>query len=304
MSHRFENVDGLLYGVVESGAGEPLILLHGFTSSAAAWREHAAFFAAQYRVIAIDLPGHGRSDAPPEIERYRMERVAADLVQILASLDVRPAHWLGYSMGGRLALYVARYYPAQVRSLILESASPGLAEAAERQARRAQDAALAERIENDRIPAFVAAWERLPLFATQARLPADVLARQRAQRLQNSARGLAGSLRGMGTGAQPSLWAELPAVAGPTLLLAGELDEKFAAINRRMAAAMPAAELRLVTDAGHAVHLEQPAIFQQLVLDFLRQTSEHGGQDLPGAEQDDEQQPRQRHLLEPRVEGR
>ena len=254
--------------------------------------------------MAIDLPGHGRSDGPLAIDRYRMERVAADLVQVLASVDAQPAHWLGYSMGGRLALYVARYYPAQVRSLILESASPGLTEAAERQARRAQDAALADRIENEGIPAFVAAWERLPLFATQARLPANVLAQQRAQRLGNSARGLAGSLRGMGTGAQPALWAELPAMAGPVLLIAGELDEKFAAINRRMAAAMPAAGLRLVANAGHAVHLEQPAVFQQLVLDFLRQTSEDGGQNLPNAKEDDEQQRRQRHLLEPRVEGR
>ena len=111
MNQRFVSVDGLRYGIAEIGAGEPLILLHGFTGSAAAWREPAAFFAAHYRVMAIDLPGHGRSDAPPAIDRYRMERVAADLVQVLASVDAQTAHWLGYSMGGRLALYVARYYP-------------------------------------------------------------------------------------------------------------------------------------------------------------------------------------------------
>lgn len=303
MTHHYLTVAGMRYHVEERGGGEPLILLHGFTGSAATWRDQSAMMAGSYRVLAIDLPGHGLSDAPA-IERYRMERVAADLAQLVATLDERPAHWLGYSMGGRLALYIGGQYPARVSSLILESASPGLATAAERQARRAQDAALAERIESVGVPAFVAEWERLPLFATQANLPIDVLTLQQAQRLQNSARGLADSLRGMGTGSQPSLWDDLPAVSGPALLIAGELDEKFVAINRRMAAAMPDAEFCLVANSGHAVHLEQPEIFRQLVLGFLGRESEDSGQDLAGAEEDDEQQRGQRHLLEPRVEGR
>ena len=101
--------------------------------------------------------------------------------------------------------YVAVHYPQLVRSLVLESASPGLATAAERQLRRAADEALAERIERDGIPAFVSAWEQLPLFAGLAWLPAEERAALRAQRLANNATGLANSLRGMGTGAQPSL---------------------------------------------------------------------------------------------------
>jgi 2-succinyl-6-hydroxy-2,4-cyclohexadiene-1-carboxylate synthase len=108
----------------------------------------------------------------------------------------------------------------------------------------------------------------------------------------------------MGSGVQPSLWDELKRLAVPALLIVGEIEEKLVAINRRMAAAMPAAALRRVANAGHAAQLEQPAVFQQLVLEFLRAISENGGQDLPGAEEDDEQQGRQRHLLEPRVEGR
>ena len=148
-------VDGLRYHLAEWGEGPPLVLLHGFTGSAAAWGDLAPRLAARHRVIAIDLPGHGLSDAPADVARYTMPRVVADLAALLALLDAVPAHWLGYSMGGRLALYLALARPDLVRSLVLESASPGLATAAERQARQSQDAALAERIENDSVAAFV-----------------------------------------------------------------------------------------------------------------------------------------------------
>lgn len=263
-------IEGLRYCVVEAGAGEPLVLLHGFTGSAAGWRDCIAEFSKYYRVIAIDLPGHGLTDAPGNVERYRMERVAADLAALLDLLCATPVHWLGYSMGGRLALYIAVHYPDLARSLILESASPGLGDKAERQTRRDQDEALADRIETEGLLAFVTAWEDLPLFATQKRLPSNVRAALRAQRLSNSRRGLAGSLRGMGTGAQPSLWGRLGAIDRPVLLLAGALDDKFVAVNTQMAASIRGAQLQIIPDAGHAVHLERPEVFDAAVLDFLK----------------------------------
>ncbi len=117
---------------------------------------------------------------------------------------------------------------------------------------------------------FVDYWESIPLFATQRRLPSAVRVGQRRQRLRNRAIGLANSLRGMGTGAQESLWDRLDGVTAPTLLMAGALDEKFRAIGRAMVAALPDARLAIVPDAGHAVHLERPAEFDQLVIEFLR----------------------------------
>ena len=269
-----ETINGLRYAIEEAGHGDPLLLLHGFTGRAANWRPLLPRLAERRRVIAVDLPGHGDSDAPAGAARYQMSRVAADLAELLARRAAAPAHWLGYSMGGRLALYVAAHYPQLVRSLVLESASPGLATAAERQARRAADEALAERIERDGIPAFVSAWEQLPLFAGLAWLPAEERAALRAQRLANNATGLANSLRGMGTGAQPSLWPHLGDIAAPALLVAGALDEKFAAINQDMAAALPDAALRLIPDAGHTVHLEQPTLYLDCVDDFLMRLHE------------------------------
>lgn len=267
----FLYLNGLRYHIEEQGDGPPLVLLHGFTGRAASWQSVAAQLAKHRRVIAVDLPGHGETDLPANVERFRMESVAADLVTLLGELDEPMADWLGYSMGGRLALYIAIQQPQLVRSLILESASPGLETATERRTRCEQDNALAARIERDGVAAFVAEWERLPLLAGQARLPDTSQARLRKQRLANSAAGLAGSLRGMGTGTQPSLWPRLGEIAVPALFIVGEEDEKFVEINRRMAAAVPDSRLCVVPTAGHTVHLEQPEAWQTAVDSFLNE---------------------------------
>jgi 2-succinyl-6-hydroxy-2,4-cyclohexadiene-1-carboxylate synthase len=247
----------------------PLVLLHGFTGSGANWAEHAARFqAAGLRVLAPDLPGHG-TNLPATSDDYTMEAAAAQIVGLLEREETGPVHLLGYSMGGRLALYFALHHPEKVHSLILESASPGLASETERAARSASDDALADRIEREGIPAFVSFWESLPLWKSQAKLPAEVRLRLHEERLQNDPRGLAESLRRMGTGVQPSLWEWLGELAMPVLLLAGAEDEKFVAINRQMAEAIPHARLRVVPGAGHTVHLEQPDRFRREVLGFV-----------------------------------
>jgi 2-succinyl-6-hydroxy-2,4-cyclohexadiene-1-carboxylate synthase len=257
------------YGYVEQGVGEPLVLLHGFTGSRGSWWPVMPGLAGRYRVIAVDLLGHGSSDAPPQAGRYAMERVAEDMAALLDHAGVSQAHLVGYSMGGRLALYLALALPQRWRSLVLESSSPGLAAAEERTARAAQDEALAAFTETEGIDAFVDRWERLPLFASQQALPEAVRARQRQQRLNNRPAGLAGSLRGMGTGVQPSLWERLGELAAPVLLLAGEADEKFVAIARQMAEAIPHATLKTVPGAGHTIHLERPEAWLSLVLAWL-----------------------------------
>lgn len=277
VSESHEVVRGLRYAVEETGAGEPLVLLHGFTGCAANWRPLLPHLAERHRVIAIDLPGHGHSDAPATVARYKMPRVAADLVELLTRRAAAPAHWLGYSMGGRLALYMAVRQSSVVRSLTLVSATAGLASAAERQARRAADEALAARIERDGVAAFVAEWEQNPLFAGLARLPEQARATLHEQRLGNSPLGLANILRGMGAGAQPSLWSRLAAVAAPALLIAGQQDAKFVALNQRLAATLPNATLRLIPNAGHVVQMEQPEAFLVAAAEFLERLYENGG---------------------------
>src|SRR5262249_24844664 len=154
-------------------------------------------------------------------------RCVEDLVALLDALHVARADVLGYSMGGRVALQFAVAAPDRVRALIVESGSPRLAGAGERAARGASENALADRVDRDGLEAFINYWEKVPLFARQANLPADVWARQRAHRLQSNPVGLANSLRGMGTGQQTQLWDRLPALMMPTLLIVGDLDTRY-----------------------------------------------------------------------------
>lgn len=251
--------DGLRLHVRVQGRGEPLLMIHGFTGSLDAWGEEFLNGLAQaFQVVAVDLPGHGDSDPSDDPERYRMEEVLKDLCQVLDATSIDQARWLGYSMGGRVALAGAVLHPARVATLILESASPGLSGEAERKARRRADEALAEGILRGGMEAFVDHWMGLPLFATQGKLPQKVQEANRERRLRNRPESLAACLRGLGTGAQPSYWEALPDIRVPTLLLAGEEDEKFTAIARRMSQEMPGSELRVIPRAGHSIHLENP----------------------------------------------
>lgn len=263
------DVGGLALNVEVTGNGAPLLLLHGFTGSVDTWTPHLSAFGERHRVIAVDLVGHGESDAPHEIDRYGMERCNQDLVAVMERLGIERADVLGYSMGGRVALQLAVAHPERIRSLVLESASSGLSNAEERVQRMQSDEALADAIERDGVEAFVERWERLPLFATQAGLSRDVLEHLRMQRLRNRPIGLANSLRGMGTGAQVSLWERLSELRAPTLLIAGALDAKFSGIAQAMRDRIPVADVVIVPDAGHAVHLERPDAFRRLVLEFL-----------------------------------
>ena len=228
-----------------------------------------AVLAPHYRLIAPDLLGHGRAPAPADPTRYAMPHAAQDLAHLLDQLHLEKINLLGYSMGGRLALYFALHYPQRIHKLILESASPGLDTAVERHTRRQNDHTLADRLERDGLPAFVNFWESLPLWASQASLPSVKRDALRQQRLQNQPAGLANSLRGMGTGVQPSLWGKLAQLQKKTLLLAGALDSKFMAINQRMVALLPQAQLEIVPQAGHTIHLEQPQVYGQKVVGFL-----------------------------------
>ena len=273
MGRTFVYVNGVRLGIEQRGesrsSDQTLVLLHGFTGSAAGWGHHMDLLADyDLRIIAIDLLGHGQSDAPEDAKRYSIEHYQNDILAALQELDVHQdqAIILGYSMGGRIALYTA--FSGFFRALILESASPGLENPAERKERRMSDEALATSIEREGIPTFIERWERLPLFANQKTLSFECREALHRQRLQNNAIGLTQSLRGVGTGVQPSLYAQLPTLHIPVLLIAGELDTKFTTIAKHMAQALPQSQLHIIPAAGHTVHLEQPQLFTSLVGDF------------------------------------
>jgi 2-succinyl-6-hydroxy-2,4-cyclohexadiene-1-carboxylate synthase len=265
--------DNLNIHLETAGSGEPLVLLHGFMGSTKSWTAHIPVFSQYYRVITLDLPGHGNTESPDDISHYTMKRCMDILWSVFQYLKIEKAHLLGYSMGGRVALSYAVTHPELIDTLILESSSPGLAEQSERDARAAADERLATEIERDGLEKFIDYWQSLPLFDSQKNLPQSVRAELRAGRLNNNPRGLANSLRGMGTGAQPSFWDALEKLNIPTLLIAGELDTKYTEIAKKMVKLLPDAKVALFHGAGHTVHLERQEAFDKRVLEFLRDFS-------------------------------
>lgn len=265
-------VNDVYLNVEQTGFGPPLVLLHGFTGSAANWEPHFADFGRHYTVYAIDIIGHGESAAPVDLSHYRMEQAVEDLSALLDRLDLASLALLGYSMGGRVALHLALALPERIRALVLESASPGIADPAERAARVRADESLAVSIERDGLEAFIDRWQRLPLFASQQRLPLEVRQRHRTARLANSTTGLANSLRGMGAGAMTPVWDRLETFDSPVLLLAGARDPKYVEQGEAMAKLMPQATRLVLPDVGHTTHLEAPELFDRTVLDWLTRT--------------------------------
>ena len=269
-THRIPVRGGLVLRAEVLGEGAPVLLLHGFSGSVEAWGDRILRgLADTHRVIAVDLPGHGASDAPADPARYALESVVEDLAYVLGELGAPRAHWIGYSMGGRVALGAAILAPERLNRLVLEGASPGLASEEERSARRSQDEELAQRLEGEGIESFVDAWAALPIFASQRRLPQLLRDAERRRRLGNDARALAACLRGLGTGAQPSFWDRLGEVRAPVLLLTGGQDLKFSAIASAMSASLRESQALTVPSAGHAVHLESPEPWLEAVTAWL-----------------------------------
>jgi 2-succinyl-6-hydroxy-2,4-cyclohexadiene-1-carboxylate synthase len=234
-----------------------LVLLHGFTQTGRSWQPVLDALAGRYRAMAPDLPGHGAF-----AERRPASFAATDAY--LRAVADGPFVLTGYSMGGRIALHAAFSLRTRLQRLILIGASPGLADPAERSARRADDDRLADRIEAIGVDAFVREWSAQALFAG---MPRGIAELAEADRRRNTPHGLAAALRGLGTGVMPSLWDRLPELTVRVDLIVGERDEKFRAIAERMAAALPAARLQVVPNAGHAVHLEAPSAVAEVLAD-------------------------------------
>jgi 2-succinyl-6-hydroxy-2,4-cyclohexadiene-1-carboxylate synthase len=263
-------LQGVSYEYEVVGSGEPLLLLHGFTGSMETWRSFIPSWSEQFQVILVDIVGHGKTESPEDVTHYDIQNVALQMKELLDHLHIENAHVLGYSMGGRLAVTMACLYPKYVRSLLLENCTAGLESANERKERREKDERLADKIEQEGTRSFVSMWENIPLFETQKRLAQNVQEAVRKERLANNPKGLANSLRGMGTGAQPSWWKDLQNLKMPVLLLNGESDEKFFRLLKNIEKCIPRANFVKIDGAGHAIHVEQPEKFDTIVKGFLK----------------------------------
>ncbi len=251
---------GLHFRSFGPNEGKPLLLLHGFWGSLDDWQPMIAALGGECRCIAVDLPGHGSSR---NLGGCTFEDTADALVALLEHFKLERTSLLGYSMGGRLALYTALRHRSRFDLLMLVSASAGIIDEKERRARRRWEEAWAAKLKTQELEQTLLEWYDQPLFDSLRRSPrfAEVLKRRAA----NEPQSLAEVLLRLGASAQPPLYDRLRALPMPLHLIIGELDRKYAEISQHILASNPNAVLHTVPDCGHAVHLDKPLQLSEIV---------------------------------------
>jgi 2-succinyl-6-hydroxy-2,4-cyclohexadiene-1-carboxylate synthase len=252
--------------IVEGGEGRRLVLLHGFTQGPRSWDPVVGGLDPSYQIVRVTLPGHGPEGSASAAARLPFEAAAGAVADAVAErAGPEPATWVGYSLGGRLALRVALDRPELVGAMALLGATAGLEDAVDRKARVEIDERLAAGLERKGVEAFVDGWLAQALFARLSRTAAGV-----EERRQGTVDGLASALRLLGTGTQEPVRDRLDELTMPVLLMAGEYDTKFSAIGFRLAAAIgDNAGISFVPGAGHAAHLERPSSVTAILARFL-----------------------------------
>lgn len=249
-----------MHDLAPTNRGMPATFLHGFTQTANTWLPVLESLPIALAATLLDAPGHGSNT----VGTKSLTEIADDIAKTMPE-----GMLVGYSMGARMALHAALIAPSRVKRLVLISGTGGIDDEQGRLTRRQSDEALALQIEEIGVPAFIEQWLQLPMFSGLNDQTANI-----DERLRNTSKGLADSLRFAGTGTQQPLWDSMRQLSMPVLILAGAKDEKFVAQAQRMHALIPQSTLRIVENAGHTVHLEQPHVFGELMQEFV--ASDHG----------------------------
>lgn len=251
-----------------------LALVHGFAGSLHSWEYLIVDLEQHFHLLAIDLPGHGKTPLPSEKD-FNLVRLGEALGQLISTAAEGPAYLCGYSMGGRIALHTALYAPEMVKSLALIGASPGIMDAKEREERHQSDLALAAMIREKGMEWFAVHWGNLPIFATQKSLAEPLREKLHQSRLANDPEGLAYALEHFSVGLQEDLHPKLFELQCPVLLLAGALDKKYCHSNwgfeQHAKANIPVKRVE-IHGAGHAAHIEAPDLVAQELIDFFKST--------------------------------
>lgn len=243
---------------LDAGAGHSTVVwLHGFLGTAQEWQWFTQCLP-QYHHLRIDLPGHGASQ---HIGVTDFAQTDALIREQLRHHVVRRYVMVGYSLGGRIAMYHAATNPSGLAGLLVEGCHPGLTDRAEREARCQHDAHWAERFRTEALTEVLMDWYRQPVFAELNQDKRGKLVAVR-QRQQGSA--LAQMLEATSLGRQPCLVDRLTSLSFPWVYLCGEQDKKF-----RHIAGQYGIPVQLITPAGHNAHRENPQGFLQVVKQFL-----------------------------------
>ena len=244
------------------GKGDNLVLIHGAGDNLNMWYHQVPVFSKHYRVVTYDVRGSGKSDSPQG--EYSIALFAEDAYQLMRALKVSEAYFLGYSMGGRIALQLALEHPEMVKALVLANSSVGLTPPTPQAIERRKT--IIDLLNNRDMKTFaemmtVAAFS--PNF--KSRNPAE-FERYLKVKMQNKPEGIA---RLMGSLAAPPSPPDLSRLKCPTLLIVGEDDFYMGVEQGKLAQQAIAGSELVVLPTGHAAATEAPESFNSAVLDFL-----------------------------------
>ena len=247
-------VNGVTIAYEDKGTGPPIVFLHAFPLNRTMWVPQEAVLSQRFRTISVDLRGLGESDAPHW--RYSMEQYARDVRQVLASLGIEKALFVGLSMGGYLEFALYRMYPEMMLGVVLAD-TRAEADKPEQVQWRFH---LAQRTAATGPPAVIA--EMLPKLLAPTRYDRDpgLVARVKSMLSSAPVPGMIGAL--MAIAERPDSMDLLPVITIPTLVIVGADDVLTTTVDaERMAKGITGAELVVIPDAGHLSNLEQPDRF-------------------------------------------
>lgn len=254
-----------------------VVCLHGFLGTSQDWLPVMKALSPTARCISIDLPGHGESQVQWHMEKgseqklnISVESVADMLMQLICDITSGGVILVGYSMGARIALYMALKYKEKINGAVIISGSPGLRNKATRRIRSAHDEARAHFLLAHGLQCFLDIWYEGRLWKSLRDHPHfNEIVSNRAK--HNNIQALAKVLSDLSIGKQRSLWDDLKHCQKPLLFIVGEKDTKFKGIAKEMCGAIRTcsegkdyiqreelSEMVVVPDCGHAVHLENP----------------------------------------------
>lgn len=253
-------LNGIEHEYADVGKGVPLVFVHGFPLSSAAWQKQIDAFRTSHRVIALDLRGFGGSAAPHGT--VTMTQYAADVCALLRRLHTGPVVLIGHSMGGYIALAFAHEHPEMLRGVVLVGTKAG-ADTTEAAAGRRT---AAERVEKEGTQSVVDAMAPKMLDPGNR----DAQMADRVCEMMSAAKpaGVTGALLGMAERADSTPY--LKQIDVPVLVVAGETDAVIPpAESESLACGIGSAELKLIPRAGHLAAFEQPGEFNRILKEWL-----------------------------------
>jgi pimeloyl-ACP methyl ester carboxylesterase len=267
--------DGVQLYYEEAGLGTPIIFVHEFGGNYRSWEQQIRYFSRRHRCIVFAARGYPPSDVPGNVEAYSQRNAAADILAVLDALGIARAHVVGLSMGGFATLHFGLNFPDRALSLTVAGAGYGAEKEFEAHF-RATSLQVAEQFETLGAKAFAETYgtgaSRVQLQNKDPRGWREFI----DELQQHSSQGAALTMRGV-QARRPSLYDlkdGLSRMAVPTLVIVGDEDDHCLQPGLYLKRTIPACGLAVLPKTGHAVNLEEPALFNQLVGEFIAAVSE------------------------------